>query len=366
MAQVPQHPPTHAAPVPVRDDWLAQLREDVLDPALPIVDPHHHLWERPGWRYLLDELRADLDSGGAGEQGGGESVNAAGHNVRATVFVQCRAMYRAEGPEDMRPVGETEFVNGVAAMSASGGYGEARVCAGIVGHADLMLGALVQPVLEAHLRAAGDRFRGIRHITTWDADRSILNPGYSPPADALARPEFREGFARLAPLGLCFDAWLYQTQLDQLAALARAFPETTIVLDHMGGPLRIGPYAGKDEDTYARWRAAMRDVAACSNVMVKLGGLGMRSAGFGFHEKPRPPSSAELADAWRPFVEPCIEMFGVERCMFESNFPVDKIAYGYAIGWNAFKRIADGCTAAEKHSLFSDTATRVYRLAVPA
>jgi L-fuconolactonase len=333
--------------LPVRQDWLDRRREPALEPELPIVDPHHHLWDRPGWRYLLDELLADL---------------ATGHNVTATVFVQCRAMHRARGKEALRPVGETEFVNGIAAMAASGTYGTARICAGIVGHADLRLGAAVAEVLEAHIRAGGGRFRGIRHIVAWDADASLLNPSNPAPPGLFADARFRAGFARLAPLGLSFDAWLYHPQLDELTDLARAFPETPVVLNHVGGVLRSGAYAGKQEEAFARWSTSIRTLAGCSNVNVKLGGLGMRINGFGFEREPDPPSSQVLAETWRPYMETCIEAFGANRCMFESNFPVDKGSYGYGEGWNAFKRLARGASAEEKRALFRDTATRFYRL----
>jgi predicted TIM-barrel fold metal-dependent hydrolase len=332
--------------LPIRQDWLARRREEILEPALPIVDPHHHLWDRPDNRYLLDELLADTSSG---------------HNILATVFVQARAMLRAGGPAEMRPIGETEFVNGVAAMSASGIYGPTRHCAGIVGHADLMLGSRVEPVLEAHLRAGGDRFRGIRHITAWDADAAIRNPAYSPPRGLLGDSSFREGFAVLGRLGLSFDAWLYHPQIAELADLASTFPDARIVLNHVGGPIRIGAYAGKSE-VFRDWAAAIKDLAACPNVCVKLGGLGMRMGNFGFHELPEPPSSAALAAAWRPYIATCIERFGPERCMFESNFPVDKGSYSYAVFWNACKRLAEGASDAEKRDLFAGTAARFYRL----
>jgi L-fuconolactonase len=211
--------------LPVRQSWLDRRREPILDPDLPIVDPHHHLWDRPGWRYLLEELLADTGSG---------------HNIVATVFVQARAMYRTTGPAETRPVGETEFANGIAAMSASGIYGKTRVCAGIVGHADLALGGRVEPILQAHLRAGGDRLRGTRHITAWDADASVRNPAYNPPPGLLADNSFREGFAVLGRLGLSFDAWLFHPQIDELADLARAFPDAMIVLNHVGGPIGIG------------------------------------------------------------------------------------------------------------------------------
>jgi L-fuconolactonase len=334
----------------VRDDWLARRTEAALEPTLPIIDPHHHLWDRPGWRYMFGDLLADMGSG---------------HNMVGTVFVQCRAMHRASGPEEMRPVGETEFVNGVAAMSASGGYGKAAVCAGIVGHADLRLGSRVKAVLEAHLKAAPDRFRGIRHITAWDADASIMNPASNPGQHLLADKTFREGFACLAPLGLSFDAWLYHPQIDDLTDLAHAFPQTQIVLNHCGGPLAIGPYAGKREAVFPVWAAAIRKLAKCPNVSIKLGGLGMRINGYDFHEQAEPPSSEALAKAWKPYIDTCIEAFGADRCMFESNFPVDKGSYGYGVFWNACKLLAKGASAGEKADLFAGTAARFYRIAPP-
>jgi len=342
--------PSHSPYLAVRDDWLARRKEAAVEPGLPIIDPHHHLWDRPGWRYMFGDLLDDM---------------ASGHNIVGTVFVQCRAMHRASGPEEMRPVGETEFVNGVAAMSASGGYGKAAVCAGIVGYADLRLGARVKPVLEAHLKAAPDRFRGIRHITAWDADASIMNPAYNPGQHLLADKSFREGFACLAPLGLSFDAWLYHPQIDDLTDLARAFPQTRIVLDHCGGPLAIGPYAGKREAIFPIWAAAIRKLAQCPNVSMKLGGLGMRINGYDFHEQAEPPSSETLAKAWKPYIDTCIEAFGADRCMFESNFPVDKGSYGYGVFWNACKLLAKGASAGEKADLFAGTAARFYRIAPP-
>ena len=333
--------------LPVRDDWLARRTEPILEPDLPIVDPHHHLWDRPGWRYMLDDLLADTNSG---------------HNIVATVFVQCRAMYRVDGPVEMRPIGETEFVNGVAAMSASGGYGTTKVCAGIVGHADLSLGSRVEPVLDALVRAGGDRFRGIRHITAWDADSSVGNPAYAPPPGLLGDKTFREGFAVLARLGLTFDAWLYHPQIDELAALARAFPSARIVLDHVGGPLAIGPYTGKRDEVFPRWTQSIKAIAACPNVFVKLGGLGMRTCGYDLHQKTDPPASQTLADAWRPYIETCIAAFGPSRCMFESNFPVDKGSYGYQVFWNACKLLAKGASPSEKADLFAGTAAHFYRL----
>lgn len=342
--------PAQSTPAPylhVRQDWLDRHKEAILEPALPIVDPHHHLWDRPQWRYLLDELLADTNSG---------------HNIIATVFVQCRAMHRAGGPVELRPVGETEFVNGVAAMSASGGYGKAKICAGIVGHADLSVGDAVKPVLEAHIAAGNGRFRGVRHITAWDKDSSVGNPAYTPPPGLVGEKKFRDGVAALGKLGLTFDAWLYHPQIDELAAMAKAVPATQIVLDHVGGPLAIGPYQGKRDEIFPMWSKSIKALAQCSNVVIKLGGLGMRINGYGFESEKEPPSSAKLATAWKPYIETCIEAFGAKRCMFESNFPVDKGSYSYPVFWNACKLLAKDASAADKAELFAGTANRFYRL----
>lgn len=335
--------------LPVRPDWLALHSEPVLEPELEIIDPHHHLWDRPGARYLLPELLEDTG---------------AGHRILATVFIQCQAMYRRTGPEALRPVGETEFVNGIAAMAASGAYGPTLACAGIVGYADLRLGDAVEEVLLAHVRAGGDRFRGIRHITAWDADLSLLNPRSVAPPRLMEDPAFRAGFARLGRLGLSFDAWILHPQIGELAALADSAPETRVILDHGGGPVGRGAYAGRREEIFPTWAASIRDLAKRDNVVVKLGGMTMRVNGFGFEQRPRPPSSEEIAVAWRPYVETCIEAFGVERCMFESNFPVDKGSQSYAVMWNACKRLAQGASDDEKAALFRETARRVYRLPV--
>ncbi len=334
------------------DDWLAlQAPEPILDPLLPIIDPHHHLWDRPQHRYLLPELLADTSSG---------------HNISATVFVDCMAFYRAAGLAQLKPVGETEFANGVAAMAASGTYdkvlGPTRACAAIVSHADLTLGAAVEEVLQAQIAAGNGRFRGIRHAGGWDASADIRNSHTNPPPGLYGDASFRAGFAQLAPLGLSFEAWQYHPQLPDVIALAQAFPGTSIILNHVGGPLGVGPYAGKGEATFAVWRADMQALAQCPNVTVKLGGLGMRLGMFEHFSLPVPPSSLQIAEAWRPWIETCIDAFGAHRCMFESNFPVDKISSGYAVLWNAFKRLAEGASADEKAALFSGTAGRVYRI----
>jgi L-fuconolactonase len=334
--------------VPPVDAWLAkQAQEDIIDPALPIVDPHHHLWDRSDHRYLLDELLADTGSG---------------HNVEATVFVDCMAFYRKDGPAELKPIGETEFANGIAAMSASGFYGPTQACAAIVSHADLTRGASVRAVLELHIHAGNGRFRGIRHAGGWDASDDVRNSHTNPPQGLYRLPNFREGFAQLAPLGLSFEAWQFHPQLPDVIDLARAFPDTSIILNHVGGPLGIGPYAGKREETFAGWKRNMAELAQCPNVTVKLGGLGMRIGVFDQHKAATPPNSRQIADAWTPWIETSIELFGAKRCMFESNFPVDKITSGYAVLWNAFKHLAAHASPAERTALFSGTARRVYRI----
>ena len=337
------------------DAWLARRPpEAILEPELAIIDPHHHLWDRKQHRYLLDELRADVGN-----------IDGSGHRVLATVFVDCVAFYRADGPLALRPVGETEFANGVAAMCASGQLGELRACAGIVGFADLTLGAAVHEVLSAHIAAGGGpqgRFKGIRHAGGWDASPMIRNSHTLPPQGLYGDAAFRAGFAQLAPLGLSFEAWQYHPQLPEVIALARAFPDTAIVLNHVGGPLGVGPYAGKTDETFAQWRRHIAELATCANVSVKLGGLGMRIGPIGHFTQPDPPTSQQVADAWRPWIAACIESFGPARSMFESNFPVDKTSASYAVLWNAFKRLAAGASADEKADLFAGTARRVYRL----
>ena len=344
--------------------------EEILEPDLPIIDPHHHLWDgrvvasagrtaplhpfeqviamTP--RYLLHELLADMKSG---------------HNIRATVFLECTQNYNQDAPTDFRCVGETEFVNGIAAMSASGLYGDVRVCAGIVGKADLRLGDAVRPVLEAHIAAASARFRGIRHSASFDSDPQVLGPLARVPGGLYLSKEFRAGFRHLAPLGLSFDAWLLEPQLPELIDLAQAFPETTIILDHVGTPLGIASYRGKLTERFPIWRENMQRLASLPNINVKIGGLAMPFCAFdSFMSEPEAPS-AVLAKQWKPYVETTIELFGANRCMFESNFPVDRGACTYATLWNALKRLAAHCSNGEKTALFSSTAARVYRLELP-
>jgi len=338
----------------IRPDWLALRCEPIIEPEQPIIDAHHHLYDRPSVRYLLEDFLADIGQ----EQ----------HDIRSTVYVQARAMLRQDGPECMKAVGETEFANGVAAMCASGIYGHVRVCAAVVGFADLTLGDRVRPVLEAHLATAGaygdavGRFRGIRQIVLWDHDQTLTNPAYQTTSDMLDSTSFRRGFTQVGALGLSFDAWLLFHQIPHLTRLACDFPQIPIVLNHCGGIAGTGHYAGRRDEIFSLWSAAMADLSQCPNVMVKLGGLGLALSGFGFDKAATPPSSSMLAAAWRPYMETLIDLFGTKRCMFESNFPADKGSYSYHIGWNAMKLIARNFSADEKHDLFWRSAARFYRL----
>ncbi len=332
---------------PVREEWLRMTTEAPIDPDLPICDPHHHLWEHRG-KYLLDELLRDTRSG---------------HNIVSTVFVACESMYRKDGPPEMRPIGETEFVEGIAAQCAGGKHGATAVAAGIVGYADLTLGSEVARVLEAHLMASPSRFRGIRHSVTWDSSPVVKNAAPNPKPGWMLDTTFRAGFACLQKYGLSYDAWLFHPQLAELASLARAFPEVPIILNHIGGPLGEGPYAGKRDEVFRSWKRGIAEVATCTNVFVKLGGLGMPRCGFAWDAKTAPPTSIELVEVTAPYYLFCIEQFRPNRCMFESNFPSDKVSYSYCVLWNSFKRMTQGFSETERKALFHDTATRVYRLA---
>ena len=328
--------------------WLARHVEDILEPDIPIVDAHHHIWDQPGNIYGIDELRADVLSG---------------HRVVATVFVQAHHAYRSTGPEALRCVGETERIEQLANdAQASKDAATFTPCAAIVGFADLMLGKEVAQVLEAHRAASPRRFRGVRHSVARDPhfpEGIVLRPA---PPRLLAEPRFRAGLATLAEHGLSFDAMLYHSQINELAAAARAVPELPIVLDHFGCIIGVGPYVGHERETFSTWRKDIQELALSPNVSIKLGGMGMIICGARFHEIALPPSSKALADAWRPHVETCIEAFGVNRCMFESNFPVDKAMFSYPVLWNAFKRLTAGASAREKAMLLGANAARFYKI----
>ncbi|MDP6874205.1 MAG: amidohydrolase family protein [Alphaproteobacteria bacterium] len=326
------------------DGWLAKVEEEILEPELAIIDPHHHLWLRNGYTYMMPELAVDL---------------ASGHNVAATVFAECHSMYRQDGPETEKSLGETEFVRGQAAMSDSGAFGPARACDVMFGNVDMTLGAGVEALLEQHMEASGGRFRGVRYSTGWDGDERIHN--VAPDPGMLVNETVKEAVAVLDRMDLELDCWLYHPQLDEVAELAGAFPNLRIVLNHVGSPILGGPYRGKQEEVFEDWRARILRVGEQQNVFVKLGALPIRMPGFE-GDRSLPPGSEEIAAAWRPWIETCIEAFGPARSMFESNFPVQKRWCSYQVCWNAFKRLAAGASASEKQDLFAGAAAAAYKI----
>jgi len=329
----------------IDEAWLASRVEEIIEPELPIVDPHHHLWDRPGNVYMLPELLADL---------------ASGHAVKATVFEECHSMYRADGPAELRSLGETEFVTGVAAMSASGGYGPALACASMVGNIDLMLGDDVARVLDQHIAASGGRFTAVRYSTAWHPSEAVAN--VVPDARRLAEPAVRQGLACLQHRSIAFDAWVFHNQIDEVADVAAAFPGLSIVLCHFGSPVLGGPNAKRQDEVFQEWRGSMRRLAAHRNVRVKLGALPVRRTGPSKEAGGPPLSSDNIATAWRQWVDVCLELFGADRCMFESNFPVQKRWSSYPVFWNACKKLAAGASRDEKAQLFAQTAARTYRI----
>ncbi|MEK9281067.1 amidohydrolase family protein [Bradyrhizobium sp. ISRA442] len=341
----------------MNNEESAVQAEPIIEPDLVICDAHHHLWDmaEPVWpfsdgklHYLLPELLADVFSG---------------HRVESTIYNDAGSFFRAIGPEHLKCVGETEFVNGVAAMTASGRYGPVRACEAIVGNGNLTAGALVADILEAQIRAGNGRFKGIRHLGAYDPAPEFTRYRRRHAAVGLYdTPDFRDGFAKLCEFDLTFDAAVYHTQIGEVTRLADAFPNAPIVLNHVGLPLGYGPYAGKQGEVFAVWKPAIEDLARRENVHVKLGGLGLIYCGFGFWGRKPKPRSEELAAAWGPYIKTCIEAFGARRSMFESNFPVDYASCDYATLWNAFKRIAAGASADEKAWLFNRTARSFYRL----
>jgi len=331
--------------IEVRQDWLDQVDEEVIDPGRRIVDPHHHFFvENTDFpHYELADLRAD----------------AATHDVLQTVYVQCGEGYRRDGPEALRAVGETAWVDAIAVEARK--QPQAVQIGAIIGTAELRLGAAVREVLEAH-QAASALFRGIRQMAAWDASDALVSmPGLSD-ARLYDEADFRAGFAVLDDMGLVFDAYHYHPQTESFIRLARAFPGVSMVLDHLGTPLGVGPYAGRDDAVRAQWKRELAELALCENVTVKLGGLVMPWCGFGFERQTRPPTSDELVARQADYYHYAIEVFGPARCMFESNFPVDKCAVSYRVLWNAFKKIAARYSEAEQDAMFRGTATRVYRL----
>ena len=331
------------------NDWLALTAEPSLEPDLPICDAHHHFWDRrmdrvPYHRYLLDELAADVNSG---------------HNVRSTVFLEARSMYRPDGPEELRPVGEVEFVQGIAAASATGLYGPTKAAAAIIGHADLALGEGVARVLDALQAASPNRFRGIRYNTSWDPHPELDSRSVE---HQLANPQVRAGAQVLASRGLVYENVVHFPQLAELADFARAVPDLTIVSNHIGGLIRVGPYGNRDDEVMPAWREGVAALAQCTNVVMKLGGVGQPRYGFDWHTRATPIGSEQLAVEMGPLITYCIDQFGPERCLFESNFPPDKVSFSYNVMYNAFKRMTSGYSTSERAAMFHDNAARIYSI----
>ncbi len=329
------------------DAWLAKLEEEVLEPEIPIIDPHHHLWLRSGYGYFMPELAADLNTG---------------HNIAATVYAECHSMYRQDGPESERSLGESEFVRGQAAMSAGGQFGAAQACAVMFGNVEMTLGAAIEPLLEKHMDASGGRFRGVRYSTGWDPSEKIHNVVAEP--GMLVDDRVKAAAGVLAAKNLSLDSWLYHPQLDEVGELADAVPDLRIILNHVGSPILGGPYRERRQEVFAHWQAGIHRVAQRPNVYIKLGALPIRMPDFQ-GDRSLPPGSEEVAAAWRPWIETCIEAFGPARSMFESNFPVQKRWCSYQVCWNAFKRLASGASASEKAALFAGAAAEAYDIAIP-
>ncbi|WP_040492081.1 amidohydrolase family protein [Ilumatobacter nonamiensis] len=331
---------------PGTQEWLDQVVETPLDTTREIIDPHHHLWPPDGaLPYGVDALVADTG---------------AGHNIVETVFIECHAAYRTGGADHLRPVGETEFV-AAAADELAERFPDAAPISGIVAHADLAHDQL-DDILDAHESAAGGRFRGIRDALAraLEPDAHMI-PGLYAEGKS-ADPAFRSGVARLGERGLTYDCWNFHHQITDFTDLARATPGTTMVLDHFGTPVGVGRFAGRHDQIFEQWKLDIAEVAACPNTVAKLGGLAMPDNGFGFHTAAAPPTSDELLRAQRRWYEHTIECFGPERCMFESNFPVDRFSLSYTAYWNAMQKLAAQYSDAEQDALFSGTARRVYRL----
>ena len=335
---------------PPNEEWLAlAIPEAALEPDLPIIDAHMHLWHhQTGYHYFVEDYARDLRS--------------CGHRVDASVYVECGSMYRALGPEHLKCIGETEFAVGMAAIADSGRYTSTRAAAGIIGNADLRSGDVLDEVLDAHVEAANGRFRGVRQRAKWDPDPAVKGVVSADAPGLFLGPEFQRGLRKVARRGLIFEASVYHPQISDVTEMARAVPEAEIVLIHSGSPVGHGSYSGREHEVRADWLASMKALARCPNVRVKLGGILMTLANCDFGSASRPPTSAELAELWRPFIEPCFELFGAERCMVASNFPVDKAGFGYSTVWNMFKRLTSGCSSDEKRAIFSQSASRVYRI----
>lgn len=332
---------------PGTQEWLDLVDEAIVDPDRRIIDPHHHLWPDGGaLPYGNDALVGDTGSG---------------HNVVATVFVECRAAYRPDGPDHLRPLGETEFVTERSAALGRD-HPDSPPIAGIVAHADLALGDRLGDVLDGHAEIAGESFVGIRDALARAIEPEALTIAGRAAADRFADRAFREGVRELGRRGLTYDSWHYHHQNVEMLELARSCPDTMMVLDHFGTPLGVGRYADRRDEIFDEWASTIAQLATCDNVVAKIGGLAMPDNGFGWHEADRPPTSDEFVDAQARYYHHTIECFGPERCMFESNFPVDRFSVSYPVLWNALKKIAARYNETEQAAMFEETARRTYGL----
>ena len=335
-----------------QQEWLAQISEEIIDPEQRIIDPHHHLW--PGAsidssdnfnQYLLEDLWADTSSG---------------HNVTNTIFIDCSQCYWDSTDQALNPVGETEFVKKIADESKVDS--KQATISGIVGHVDMLLGFEAERVLEKHLEIGQELFKGIRHAGGWDPHPDVRNSHHNACEGLYLLPNFLDGLQTLAKLGYVFEAWQYHHQIPQITELAKQFPDLVIILNHFSGPLGIGPYENKQVEIFSQWQKDLKELSQHENVFAKLGGLAMPVNGFGFHTQDKPPTSDEFILKQKAYYETALEYFTPARCMFESNFPVDKASISYPILWNAFKKLAANYSASERDQLFYKTASKVYRI----
>lgn len=331
---------------PGTDEWRALVQEDIIEPERPIIDPHHHLWQDASFwgRYVLEDLWADTGSG---------------HNVEKTVFIDCHSNYLTDGPPHLRPIGETRYIAEVAEESDQDSSKSS--IAGIISHADMRLGESVRQVLEAHEESGKGRFRGIRHAGPYDTSGDLMNPGSRRPCP-YSLEAFRAGVATLGKMGYTYDTWHFFHQNAEYRDLAAAVPDTTMILDHFGTPLGVGRYADQKDEIFEKWKSDIAAIAECPNVHAKLGGMAMPDNGFGWDKNDTPPTSDEFVEAQRKYYLHTIECFGPNRCMFESNYPVDKLSISYHVLWNAFKKIVSDFSDDEKHDMFYGTAARVYKV----
>ena len=329
-------------------EWIAQIKEEIINPELPIIDPHHHLWNGDNqlagsFPYLIENLNEDTFSG---------------HNIVGTIFMECAQGYYLDGEEKYKPVGETEFV--INLIKDSEKLSKSTNIMGIIGFADLMLGHEVKDVLNTHLSKGEGLFRGIRHAAGWDKNNEIHNSHSNPIENIYHNKSFMKGAEELINLKLTFDAWHYHHQINDLSIFAKKYPELTIIHDHFGGPLGVGPYEGKKEEIFKKWKDDISLLSESKNVFAKLGGLAMPVNGWNFHKQNKPASSDQIVDMHHEYYLHTINCFGVERCMFESNFPVDRRSVSYHVIWNAFKKMVLGYSDEDKNKLFFKNAKDVY------